>query len=47
MAIAFARIEFVSRSKGASACNSSAYNARSIVAILGINSVSGQQYFKL
>ncbi len=31
MAIAFARIEFVSRSKGASACNSSAYNARSIV----------------
>jgi len=31
MAIAFARIEFVSRSTGASACNSSAYNARSVV----------------
>ena len=31
MAIAFARIEFVSRSTGASACNSSAYNSRSIV----------------
>jgi Ti-type conjugative transfer relaxase TraA len=31
MAIAFARIEFVSRSTGASACNSSAYNSRSII----------------